>query len=211
VDPYLLHPLREKELMPVTRRDPPSGAAEAVRAALQHFAGVPESQLHALRGTKPAELALTVPHPVFNLGLSDLVSTAALGSARLTGWRYLLRQSGQIVASAETVTGEEGREKFSHFNRGPFVASTAAALATAEGLVETKDRAYELRLLHVPALYTMALWLYGGGSNDLLIPLVPSPDGIEANRAYPADELLSVLADKANQIPHMESDDTRGG
>lgn len=197
--------------MPVTRRDPPSGAAEAVQAALQHFAGVPESQLHALQGTKPAELAPTVPQPVYNLGLSDLVSTAALGSARLTGWRYLLRQSGQIVASAETVTGEDGHEEFSHFNRGPFVASTAAALASAEGLIEMKDRAYELRMLHVPALYTMALWLHGDGSNDLLVPLAPSPDGVEANRAYPADELLGVLADKANQIPHMEPNDTRGG
>jgi hypothetical protein len=197
--------------MPVIHRDPPSAATEAVQAALQHFAGVPESQLHALQGTRPAELTPTVPHPVYNLGLSDLTSPTALGSAQLTGWRYLLRQNDQIVASAATLTSKTGAEQFSAFNQGPFVASTAAALETAESLPATKNRTYELRLLHVPALHTMALWLHDPASNDLLIPLAPSPKDITANHAYSVDELLGILADRANQIPHMEPDDTRGG
>jgi hypothetical protein len=114
------------------------------------------------------------------------------------------------VASAETLASQGGGEQFSHFNSGPFVASTATALEAAEGLVEIRDGSYEMRLLHVPALYTMALWLHGDG-NDVLVPLAPSPDGVEPNRAYPADELLAILAEKAALIPQMGPQDTRGG
>jgi hypothetical protein len=59
--------------------------------------------------------------------------------------------------------------------------------------------------------YAEAAWLHDPASNDLLIPLAPSPKDITANHAYSVDELLGILADRANQIPHMEPDDTRGG
>ena len=197
--------------MPVTRSSPPAEAEEAVRAALQHFAAVPEARLHALRDTRPAELAPTEPHPVFNLGLSDLTGGGGLGGIRATGWRYLLRQADQVVASAETVADHGGGAEFSHFNRGPFVESTAAALETAESLPETRDGSFEFRLLHVPALYTMALWLHGDGDNDILIPLAPAPPDVEPNRPYPAGQLLELLATRAADIPQMGPDDTRGG
>lgn len=197
--------------MPVTITTPPPAADEAVRAALRHFATVPEERLHALRGTRPAELATTAPHPVFTLGLDELRSRRArLSPGRPTGWRFLLRQDDEVVASAETVADAAGGTQFSHFNRGPFVGATAAALRTAEGLAETRDASYEVRLLHVPALYAMALWLHGDGDNDLLIPLAPAPPDVEPNRAYPAQELLDLLADKAGQIPDLAPDDTRG-
>lgn len=199
--------------MPVTRSDPPAEAEEAVRTALQQFATVPEERLHALAGTRPAELAPTEPHPVFNLGLSDLTSARGrgLGTLQATGWRYLLRQADQVVASAEALVPESGPALFSHFNQGPFVESTAAALERAEGLPEMRDGSFELRLLHVPALYTMALWLHGDGDDDILIPLAPAPPDVEPNRPYPAAELLELLADKAADIPQLAPDDTRGG
>ena len=198
--------------MPVRMTEPPSEADRAVRAALQQFADVPEARLNALAGTRPAELATTQAHPVFNLGLDAIRSRGAgLRSTRSSGWRYLLRQDDRLVASAETVADQRGGARFSHFNQGPFVASTAAALEMAEGLEETRDRSFEVRLLHVPALYTMALWLHGEGDDDILIPLAPTPPDIEANRPYPADELLDLLAERAAEIPEMGPDDTRGG
>lgn len=197
--------------MPVTRSEPPPEVAQAVDAALQHFAGVPAAQLHALAGTSPAELAPTEPHEVYNLGLSDLVPRGALAATRPRGWRYLLRQQGDVVASAETVGGGGAGQQFSHFNSGPFVASTAAALDVAENLPETKTGSFELRLLHVPALHAMALWLHGHGSDDILIPLAPTFGDVVANRPYPADELLGILAASAGPMAEIGPDDTRGG
>jgi hypothetical protein len=192
--------------MPVVHRDPPAAASDAVHAALAHFATVPPEQLHALAGAAPGDLAQSVPHEVFTLGLDDLRAGRSMAGARSTGWRYLLREGDQVVASAETAG-----TAFSHFNRGPFVASTAAALQAAEAAPQAQARSYDLRLLHVPALYTMALWLHADGGDDVLVPLDPAPPGIDANHPYPADELLGILAQRAAQVPQLAPDDTRGG
>lgn len=200
--------------MPMTRSQPPSEADEAVRAGMRHLADTPGSVLHGLRAApaERSELTPTSPHQVHTLGLSDLVAPGRrLAAARLTGWRYLLRRDDRVVAAAETVADPGGQARFSHVNDGPFVASTAAALDLAEQLPETQSASFEALLLHIPALYTMALWLHADGGNDLLIPLDPAPAGIEVNRAYPADELLDLLAERGRQIPQLAPDDTRGG
>jgi hypothetical protein len=36
----------------------------------------------------------------------------------------------------------------------------------------------------------MALWLHSDGNNDLLIPLAPSPEGIETNRIDCGEDLV---------------------
>jgi hypothetical protein len=162
--------------MPLNRRDAPKVGRQAVQSALTHFAGVPDGALHALGGTTPAKLVPRAPHPVFNIGLSDLKANRALEASDPSGWRYLLHEGDKAVASAETVV-LGGNEQFSHFNRGPFVASTESALKLAEGLPQLKDHEYEPRVF----------------------------------RAYPADELLQILSERASQIPEMGPDDTRGG
>jgi hypothetical protein len=196
--------------VPVVHREPPAEVRQVVDVAIGHLAGVPGSLLHTLGQDLPGDLVRTVPHPVFNLGLSDLTTAAVLEAARPTGWRYLLRQGDRVVASAETVTSRAGRQEFAQINSGPFVASTAAALETADALPQTIDRSYEPRLLHVPALHSMALWLHSDRKDDLLIPLDPAPEGIEPNHAYPADELIGILADKASRMPTLDPGDPRG-
>jgi hypothetical protein len=197
--------------MPITQPEPPPGVRQAVDTALDQLAGTSGSLVHTLARDRPEALSPTLPHPVFQLGLSDLTERGSVESARLTGWRYLLRQGDEIVATAETVVGRAGEQQFSQVTRGPFAVSTAAALEVAEALPEARERSYELRLLHVPALYAMALWLHDDGKNDRLIPLDPSPEGIESNRPYEADEFLRILGDIAKQVPRMEARDTRGG
>jgi len=192
--------------MPVTYPVPPAETEQAVQQALSHMSSVPPTQLHALRGLAPDNLTPTQPHEVFTLGLNDLRGEPSIASSRGTGWRYLLRQAGRVVASAETSGGQ-----FSQFNSGPFVAGTEAALNAAEAVPQVHDVSYELRLLHVPALYTMALWLHNGSDGDLLVPLEPAPPGVEANHPYSAEELLSILAERARNIPDLTPDDARGG
>ena len=196
--------------MPLKGPESSNRAREAVRSALDDFAGIPEVQLHALKGTRPDELELTAAHQVFNLDLSDLRAGSALAAIRHSGWRYLLRDGDKVVASAETII-IDGAEQFLEFNQGPFVASTAGALKRADKAPETQARSFEPRLLQVPALHTVALWLHSDGEHDLLIPLDPTLAGIVANRVYPAAELLGILTDQARLIPQMGPDDTRGG
>lgn len=194
--------------MPMTFPEPPADVEAAVEQALSNMGRVPPAQLHALQGLEPSGLTPAVPHEVFTLGLDDLRTSPRTTSSRRSGWRYLLRQDDRVVASAETAG-----DQFAQFNSGPFVAGTEAALAVAQSAPQLQDGSYDVRLLHVPALHIMALWLHdaGTGAADLLVPLEPAPTGIDANRPYSADELLSILADRARGIPDLASDDTRGG
>ncbi len=51
---------------------------------------------------------------------------------------------------------------------------------------------YELRLLKVPAVYLVALWLHGG-NEDILIPLGQPPAGLKKNRPYTEAGIIRAL------------------
>ncbi|MGI5350988.1 hypothetical protein ACQEU8_22825 [Streptomyces sp. CA-250714] len=133
---------------------------------------------------------------------------------RLTGWRFLLSdegteggagnpggdgtQSGAYIGTAEAVLTADGWT-FGQFRQGPYVLSTVRAMRQAE-LLPTP---YQPRLLSVPELYMLTLWLHadvaadpcGGVPDpaDLLIPLAPAPPGIAPHTAHRVDALLPVL------------------
>ncbi|MBO8200551.1 hypothetical protein JW613_19895 [Streptomyces smyrnaeus] len=125
---------------------------------------------------------------------------------RLTGWRFLLSDDGTAgegaqgayVGTAEAVMTADGWA-FGQFRQGPYVLSTVRAMRQAE-LLPTP---YQPRLLSVPELYMLTLWLHADVSADpcggvpdpadLLIPLAPAPPGIAPHTAHRVDALLPVL------------------
>jgi hypothetical protein len=144
------------------------------------------------------------------LGLSDLVAGKGLDAARPTGWRYLVQEGDNVLASAETVVGSRGEQVFSAFNEGRFVDSSAKAMRAAREFPEVGQGGFELRLLNVPGLYVLALWLHNPqGKGDLLQPLAPSPVETPGDRPAPAAVLLKELAAKA-RVP-IEAPDRTGG
>lgn len=155
-------------------------------------------------------LQLAEPHQVFTLDLTDLVAGKGLDAARPTGWRYLVQEGDNTLASAETVAGPKGEQVFSAFNESRFVDSSAKALRAVEEAPEVAQGGFELRLLNVPGLYVQALWFHETqGRGDLLQPLAPSPVETPGDKPAPAAVLLKELADKA-QAP-IEAADRSGG
>ncbi|MEK8108192.1 hypothetical protein NKG94_30935 [Micromonospora sp. M12] len=71
-------------------------------------------------------------------------------------------------------------------------------------LPQLQAAGYELRLLRIPALYLMALWLHSPLA-DLLVPLEPSPIGKEG-RPMPAVEFFSDLAELIPSAVPVEPD-----
>jgi hypothetical protein len=193
---------------------PPVEATDAVHNTLRTFADNGAFRLPALRNaTGPLEL--THPHQVFTLGLADLAAGKGLEAARPTGWRYLVQEGGNVLASAETVTtGPGGGQIFAAFNEGPFVASTAEAIQAAQATQQVSQSAYELRLLSVPGLHVMALWLHdtkGTADTDLLVPLEPSPVDTPTGQPVPAAVLLRELAAKSEPGAASGPSDSTGG
>lgn len=186
--------------MPLHVPPAPAPALRSVLAALGSPTAVHEAHtpaLRALQGPVTAELPLPV-HVLDRLNISDLTSGGRPPRTRLIGWRFLIRGGDRYVAAADTRLTPDGWA-FSHFFEGPYVAATERALRQAESL----GTAYQPRLLSVPELYMLTLWLHGAvgadasaglpAGEDLLVPLAPAPPGIAAYRPHPVSELLPVM------------------
>ena len=119
-------------------------------------------------------------------------------AATLVGRRFLVMDGDRPIASAELADQDEGPRISG--DRGPLrPQSTAAAIARAEEDPELADGDYEVRVLRIPALYFMGIWLKNeqGGQADVVIPLEPAPAGLVAGRSYAPGELLEILAERA--------------
>lgn len=173
----------------------------AVRDNLSELAGRAAYRHRALARVNPLDVALALPHDVYSLGLDELVRGATLDDAQLVGRRFLVMAGDDAVASAE-IARDDGFTA----TEGPFVTGTARAIAVAEQDPATADGDYEVRVLRVPALYLMALWLSGGGHQaDLVIPMDPAPEPFSGGEKVRPDELLGRLAELARR--RLEFDD----
>lgn len=194
--------------MPLHVPPAPAPALRSVLAALGSPTAVGEAHtpaLRALQGPMTAELPLPV-HVLDRLGMSTLAAGGRPPRTRLTAWRFLIRSGDRYVAAADTRLTADGWT-FSHFFEGPYVAATERALRQAESL----GKNYQPRLLSVPELYMLTLWLHCAlgadassgmpAEEDLLVPLAPAPPGIAAYRPHPVSELLPVLTRRLTPAP----------
>jgi hypothetical protein len=140
----------------------------------------------------------------------DQIGPAGAPVTRLAGWRFLIRCGDRAVAAAETMLTPDGWA-FSHFFEGPYIASTERALRQAE----TVQQSYQPRLLSVPGLYMLTLWLHGDttadaatghpAATDLLVPLAPAPPGIAAHSPHQVADLLPVLTLRVTPAPLLSA------
>jgi len=195
--------------MPLQLPDPPAGLPDTIRSGVRKLAGRPQISTEALRRARPHEVDVSTPHQIFTMGLDDLVAGRGLDSARPVGWRYVVEAAGQPIASAETTLAADGTTHLlSDINEGPFVGATADAVRSLHARRELQAGVLELRLLRIPALYVMALWLHSAAT-DLLVPLAPSPVGREG-QLVPAAELITELATRARSVKPLARPDEPG-
>ncbi|MCH5674613.1 hypothetical protein [Streptomyces gilvus] len=188
--------------MPLHVPPAPAPALRTVLTALGSPTAVREARTPSLlRAQGPATPELPLPVHVLDRPVQDGSSLT-----RLAGWRFLIRCGDRAVAAAETMLTADGWA-FSHFFEGPYIASTERALRQAE----TMKQPYQPRLLSVPSLYMLTLWLHGDctadastghpAPTDLLVPLAPAPPGIAAHRPLRVAELLPVLTHRVTAVP----------
>ncbi|WP_369221674.1 hypothetical protein AB5J52_07695 [Streptomyces sp. R39] len=188
--------------MPLHVPPAPAPALRSVLTALGSPTAVREARTPSLRAAQgPATPELPLPVHVL-----DRITPEGGSATRLAGWRFLIRCGDRAVAAADTMLTPDGWA-FSHFFEGPYIASTEQALHQAEAL----QQAYQPRLLSLPGLYMLALWLHGDhtadgaeghpAATDLLVPLAPAPPGVAAHRPHPVGELLPVLTGRITPAP----------
>ncbi|CAM5355952.1 MULTISPECIES: hypothetical protein [Streptomyces] len=184
--------------MPLHVPPAPAPALRTVLTALSSPTAVREARTPSLlRAQGPTTPELPLPVHVL-----ERLTPEGVTATRLTGWRFLIRCGDRAVAAAETVLTPDGWA-FSRFFEGPYVTSTERALRQAESV----PQAYQPRLLSVPGLYMLTLWLHGDtaadaaaghpAATDLLVPLAPAPPGIAAHLPHRVADLLPVLTHRA--------------
>lgn len=192
--------------MPLHVPPAPAPALRTVLTALGSPTAVREARTPSLQSAQGAATP-ELPLPVHVL---DRITPEGAGTTRLAGWRFLIHCQGRAVAAAETRLTPDGWA-FSHFFEGPYIASTERALRQAE----TMQRPYQPRLLSVPELYMLTLWLHADHTadgaaghpapTDLLVPLAPAPPGIAAHRPHRVADLLPVLTTRLTPVPLLGS------
>lgn len=166
-------------------------ALEAIRDGVAGLARRPEYRDRALGRAEALDVA--APHDVYTLGLDALEAGQGLDAAELVARRVLIMRARDAVATAELDESETLSA-----TEGPFAAATAAAISQVESWPAVAEGDYELRVLRLPALYFMALWLKDeSGNDDLIVPLEPAPDGIEGGRGYDEEEIVGELRERA--------------
>ncbi|WP_267246335.1 hypothetical protein [Streptomyces sp. PR69] len=185
--------------MPLHIPPAPAPALRSVLAALGSPTAVREDRTPALRSAQ-GPLTPELPLPVHVL--DQIAPAGRTPSTRLAGWRFLIRGGGRAVAAAETMLTPDGWA-FSHFFEGPYLGSTERALRQAESMAESMGTPFQPRLLSVPELYMLTLWLHQDteadasagvpAPTDVLVPLAPAPPGIAAHRPRRVADLLPVM------------------
>ena len=207
--------------MPLHVPQAPAPALRSVLAALRSSSAVSGARTPAAVRAAHATLRAELPLPVHEM--AHIGHSGELPRTRLTGWRFLLRSDADgpqsldgtapgrtAVGAAEAVLTADGWT-FGGFGEGPYVTSTERALRQAESLPVP----YQPRLLSVPQLYMLTLWLHrdtaadaGEGApapSDVLIPLAPAPPGIAAHKPHRLDALLRLLTHRLVPVQAMRT------
>ncbi|HEX8738107.1 MAG TPA: hypothetical protein VF721_22425 [Pyrinomonadaceae bacterium] len=178
--------------------NPPEKALQVVAEAMQNLTETSHEALGSTmsRAFNAGGVDVAAPLEVYTLTLEEVIEKD-LRKAEAAGWRYTLLNADEPVVAAEVNSSGGEDAQFSHFNTGPFVEETARAILQAESLDEVAENDYEARILKIPALYVMALWLHGE-RDDILIPMPPTNEKLEAQKTYSPKEFFGALAPAAD-------------
>jgi len=192
--------------MPITFAKAPRSARAQLVGHLTELARESRPPMASLR---IEELSHSEAQPVYSVPLDALAQGKLLAAARQTGWRYLLVKDNAAVAEAELPVARRGakaaasRASSLTLTQGPFAGATVDALHAAERLSQVARADYELRLLNVPAVYLVALWLHRA-DDDILIPMGNPPAGLKRNEPYREAAVIAALREPAGRTMRFD-------
>jgi hypothetical protein len=194
--------------MPIALAAPPQAVQQLTQNKMQDIAQQKNFRIAPLAQAKPEQIRLSSGHPVYNLGLKDIVDGKPAAQLTITTWRFIVQGSGAEPAAAETLPGGGSTQaEFSSVNSGPFVSGTIDAFAAI-----TKDSAFakgdwEIRLLRIPALYIAAAWVHEKSSGeDRLRPVQPAPTYLDTTKTYTWTEFMLAIKPAAEQRIAMDDE-----
>jgi hypothetical protein len=107
----------------------------------------------------------------FSIALSDIGTSDYLSKAHPSGWQYLISDSGLPIATADLNSDPSGGAKAGAITSGELPDRVQEATALADSLYKNTPEVYEARILEIPGLYFVALWLHAD-TDDKFFPIL---------------------------------------
>jgi hypothetical protein len=182
--------------MAINARSGPPGGIAAIGTELNHLLSRGPGSPAPRAGAEPAPAGsppprMSQPIPLYTIGLQDIHDSEFLTAAREIGWRYVIFAEGPIAVADVEETESPGKPHFRRLTRGPIAQRLVEAISLAEGIYRNEQSDYELRMLEIPALYTVALWL--NGKQDAFIPIADGSPSLPEKIAVDADFLGKIF------------------
>ncbi len=193
---------------------PSPDSIRVVRRALSELLGPLPDVSSTSTAPNDSPWSITAPHELFILSLEDVNDAQVIDGARPVGWGFLVRRGERVIASVETAReSNSAREIFAQLNHdtGNSIADVFRRIESEE-VDETGD--FELRLLKVPALYSINAWMHDRSrpEADRIAPVAPVPFGLRSAWIYSKrdfEENLMRLANEARvAAPHVSDGPT---
>ncbi len=187
--------------MPLRFLTPPQASFDRVASSVGRVAAGGAGIQIASASVPPAPQAF--PHPVYALGLTDIVNGAGIADAKQVSWRYLLDGSDGALVAAE-VSASRPDDPIS-LNRGRAVGGTRDQVTTSNVDARFATDDYEVKLLRVPALSLVFLWLEAP-SDEVFIAIEPTFPPFKVGETYSRADLEQALrAPAAERLKHDDS------
>jgi hypothetical protein len=185
--------------MAIIEQIPPVGSVQALTSALPRISSrvseFAQPSVATPEGPTPGH-----PHPVYLLLLPDILAGRGLAAARLVSWRYLLMQGSEAVASAEVNTdSSQERHSFASVHHGYDNRAILDAVAQLEVSPVSAAGDFELRLLRIPALMTVAVWFYGASGIGLLMAIPPANSYFVQREIYTQPDWEAAMLKAASE------------
>jgi len=158
-----------------------------------------------LDGTK---LDVGQPHQVYYISPNSLVSERSLASAQVVAWRNVQQAFGGSVAAEVDIVLDKTNAKVTSINQGPYSSAPVEQIEALRQREHSEDEDFEIRILRIPEVYLVALWLHSLKS-DIIIPVAPTPPYVVAGRDYSpsqlGESLSAVVASLSQQPPDVDN------
>ena len=138
--------------------------------------------------------------PVFSAGLEAIVESEGdveRVAKTPTSWRYASELGGAARVFELVTEGRAGRARATRVGDDRFTAAIRIALSVAQDDPRVLADDFEARLLRVPALKLLAVWLHAIDTEDLFVPVAPTAVDAAPGELYDADDFRSRLHEAA--------------
>jgi hypothetical protein len=157
---------------------------------------------------RPRAAAAPAAHPVFTAGLDAIVEhdgNVGRVATAPTSWRYASELGGIPRVFELAAHGTTGKARTTTVGDDRFTPAIREALTAAQADPRVRDHDFEARLLRVPALKLLALWLHAAGTDDLFIPVAPTAVDASPGELCDADDFRFRLHEAASRtLAHYE-------